>query len=913
MPFPRPGSHRDEQKARLGLGAAFVHFGLAVLAAQNSTTALQCGTGLVNDLLRMKTVEASARRLAAATAALGAGGGEAAGVAPAVSTRSREQASIILCNTFGLLTSIARITERQHSRAACEELLRILRRCHILKHAARLILVLMPPPPADHPPGAGAAPAAPAPAHAPGLSSLQRYVKSLFMSFLDVFKRLDDIEVDGLALDEARLVEQHAAVRGPITRAAVAEAAAAARAAGCVQLQLGPIARYGLLALGLCALDAADGLGTYGLPPGRLPVVPQLEPSSGAMAGRRVLEPDIMSGFVSVIDRDVHSTDPVLSRRMTVLLLWRVGRLMLASIQARAGGPARSVTGSAAVVRLPSEGTDGAGGSMEATYHSFVFLEQAAGLLANLCFDTWRLTEMAATWRLVLALACEMGPFLDREQSQCLRVTLQGMINDLALPTSGEDEERMLLPMPAVPPPCVAAALAGGLVPGLERLLRRTGSDSEAPTYRLACGVLFGNALAWAMRFGNRRQLLCLFATLAKRLRRMDPQLMLRTGELYNNNHNAVQAALSLLPTALRQFGGPALPARESTATAAAAASQAAEQAGPSGSAPPLPTRVPPPLLAAFTVLRLLPPLSRLVREAALRRWLRVLASASLGHTAREPGSSGSAAAAAAAASASPDATASPSANSAAAAVETGVASPPSSAAAAAASGEEWRAFLLEEVRVVPLLGAVLALIERRGRRALDMPQSLTELAEACCAVAAAFPAEVALAARRAGSGDGNGNGSGGGSSSGDGSGSGSAPAAAFPWRPEALRLLAWQLVVCGADDAAAARVTALAAALERGAGGGAELSGIDSWYLWDPEVGPQVRALCAVRPSEARALLPPCANPNCFNIAGDSEAELKLQRCGKCKSVSYCCRECQMAHWRAGHKEACGAAVTTG
>jgi hypothetical protein len=31
-----------------------------------------------------------------------------------------------------------------------------------------------------------------------------------------------------------------------------------------------------------------------------------------------------------------------------------------------------------------------------------------------------------------------------------------------------------------------------------------------------------------------------------------------------------------------------------------------------------------------------------------------------------------------------------------------------------------------------------------------------------------------------------------------------------------------------------------------------------------------------------------------------------KLQQCSRCKAVAYCSRDCQVAHWRAGHKEAC-------
>ncbi len=68
-----------------------------------------------------------------------------------------------------------------------------------------------------------------------------------------------------------------------------------------------------------------------------------------------------------------------------------------------------------------------------------------------------------------------------------------------------------------------------------------------------------------------------------------------------------------------------------------------------------------------------------------------------------------------------------------------------------------------------------------------------------------------------------------------------------------------------------------------------------------------------------AAALLPPpceavegeelslCANPQCDRLEGDSEAGRSLLRCGGCRAVSYCCRECQAADWKeGGHKEEC-------
>ncbi|KXZ47676.1 hypothetical protein GPECTOR_33g558 [Gonium pectorale] len=57
-------------------------------------------------------------------------------------------------------------------------------------------------------------------------------------------------------------------------------------------------------------------------------------------------------------------------------------------------------------------------------------------------------------------------------------------------------------------------------------------------------------------------------------------------------------------------------------------------------------------------------------------------------------------------------------------------------------------------------------------------------------------------------------------------------------------------------------------------------------------------------------ALLRTCANPECVNLEGDSEADLKLLACGRCGAVGYCCRGCQTAHWKSGHKEACRSGV---
>ncbi|EFJ41429.1 hypothetical protein VOLCADRAFT_98593 [Volvox carteri f. nagariensis] len=63
----------------------------------------------------------------------------------------------------------------------------------------------------------------------------------------------------------------------------------------------------------------------------------------------------------------------------------------------------------------------------------------------------------------------------------------------------------------------------------------------------------------------------------------------------------------------------------------------------------------------------------------------------------------------------------------------------------------------------------------------------------------------------------------------------------------------------------------------------------------------------CMVTPGEARAALPVCSNPECVRLVGDSEAGQRLLGCGRCGGlVRYCCKECQTAHWKAGHGKDC-------
>ncbi|KAK4116597.1 hypothetical protein N656DRAFT_701743 [Canariomyces notabilis] len=46
------------------------------------------------------------------------------------------------------------------------------------------------------------------------------------------------------------------------------------------------------------------------------------------------------------------------------------------------------------------------------------------------------------------------------------------------------------------------------------------------------------------------------------------------------------------------------------------------------------------------------------------------------------------------------------------------------------------------------------------------------------------------------------------------------------------------------------------------------------------------------------------CSNPECPTPVSESESP-SLQRCSRCRTISYCSRDCQVAHWSV-HKPAC-------
>ncbi|PNH08883.1 hypothetical protein TSOC_004546 [Tetrabaena socialis] len=405
--------------------------------------------------------------------------------------------------------------------------------------------------------------------------------------------------------------------------------------------------------------------------------------------------------------------------------------------------------------------------------------------------------------------------------------------------------------LPAAPPPRLAAALAGGLLPSLERLLRRAGEEPDGQESMVVRGMLDaeqpGNLWAHLLAYGEPRQAAALVATLGKLLRRA---CLVQDGteKGIRDHFFLFRVCLDILKLQLTAKTGP---------------SHAAEnQLG---------------CLLAVTTCDWLPALSRqalqlIACQAAsginsgskslaarlnpLLLWPQLLAF-------RFQGAGGAGAAAG------------PVAETAAA----------DDAGASIAGGDAGgRLLLLEDMRVVELLGALLRLSKPWLTEA-DASPFRTMLACCCFGVAAACPDAVLQAA------------------------------GSYAWHPELVRALPGG-VRERYFSVHAECADALAAMLEGGGAGGGgngseeprctreRLLAAVARRQQQSEVGTLAAAL--VPPAETCSLLRTCSYRGCTRLAGDSEAEAQLHACGRCGAAWYCCRECQLAHWRDGHREVC-------
>ncbi|KXZ45945.1 hypothetical protein GPECTOR_49g529 [Gonium pectorale] len=532
-----------------------------------------------------------------------------------------------------------------------------------------------------------------------------------------------------------------------------------------------------------------------------------------------------------------------------------------------------------------------------------------------------------------------------------------------AVPAAAEEEEEEKeeeahrlrgegLP-PDAPPPLLAAALCGGVVPCLERLLRRAGrapDGLEAAIVRSWCGKRADGLLAALLAYGEPRQAAALVATLGKLVRALeDPRVVTAAWDPELDTQQCLLAAAS---------GTTACSVQHIVAAQRAAGpGPAAAAGGPAG-----PAAAQLPRVLSLALCACLPPLASLLRRVAkqLRLQQRSKPQAPAGAADMAPFSECRQfeALLAELLPALPLLARQCVASCGGAEVgSTAAVGKDAEAAAEPAAAAAWRSLLLDEAGAVQLLGAVLELAAARAgvpetpplppsaeqqQQQQEPPQAapqgerstaLASLVTSCCAVvdvlateqqqkqqqrhggaksgAAEAAAEAAAAAAVAVTvvgGDGA-----------QGSGpDGNEPPQLVAWRPEHLRAVAGLLRSSGQVQEAA-DAEELAAQLQAGCGrrraGDARPrvgSGAPSRHAGGEAVaadggGERAPGGLLLPLATARSLLPGCANPACVNLEGDSEAELLGQRelhggeggCGGegvAAAVLYCSAECRVA-----------------
>ncbi|PNH02472.1 hypothetical protein TSOC_011549 [Tetrabaena socialis] len=589
----------------------------------------------------------------------------------------------------------------------------------------------------------------------------------------------------------------------------------------------GRCVRHVVLAHGVAALCTADGGLSYGMLENVLQAISghSTEVVSAGCFGVLQLRPLFPTALIAALTFD--GASPPVGTRAAVLVLLRIARLAVSSgdlwaahaQHQQAALPGVPVQAYAGAVRVVLAQGQVAAAPFLALRYAWRLLQERLGADP----PAWAVEAGVECWRLVAATLgrnalCWANPDLLQSWGD----TLLGMV---PLLPAGE-------PLPPAPPPDVAAVLAGGLLPCLERLLRRAGEEPEGPESAVVEKLLRQEHTLqlWAhlLEYGEPRQAAALVATLGK--------LLQRGGRL-------------VIHLCLNMLMGPLL---DTYGLVQAQGRQLAR-------------------LLVYALCEWLPALSGLALQAMAGRaafrneflgallyqllhWLPLLAC--------RCGLAGGAPASAA---------------------------PPAAAAAdvagssAANDAVSWRLLLLEEVRVVPLLAAALRLAQP-PYPGFDGGLS-SALAQACCAVAGAFPDEVLQAV------------------------------SSSAWPHEGLRALGSELRAHGhgaVADGTEALAMFLAGGVSIGGGSGGDSSGVEARERLlavgaKAQGGCFVLAAALVPLAEARALLRTCSYRGCTSLAGDSEADARMRWCRFCNSSCYCCGECQLSHWReGGHKEAC-------
>ncbi|PNH05227.1 hypothetical protein TSOC_008524 [Tetrabaena socialis] len=643
------------------------------------------------------------------------------------------------------------------------------------------------------------------------------------------------------------------------------------------QVLSGRCVRHAVLVHGVTALCTADGGPTYGLPDAVRAVIGgcMVEAGQAQREHPRQLRPTLVHALQAVLYTDVPLT-PV-GTRVAVSVLLRFGRLVVAS----AGDEWASQQAELRSVPLPAQpaGPRIVVPPAGLAQCAMSVLTPTLNLLYSLLVvgaPEWVVEAGADCWRLVVAV---MSRSFLRLASPNQRAWLGTHVLLDAVPPFLPGE-----PLPSAAPPLVTAFLAGGALPCVERLLRRAGEEPLGPESDVVKGMLrCGHSWKlWCLllAYGEPRQAAALVATVGKLLRRVG------AGAMAEWASPVTDCAGNML---LRALATPAAPEQEQA----------------------LPEQLARQLMRA--ACEWLPELSRI----ALQLMAAPVALGSAGEPARAcnvlaplltwlpplllrcgVGGGGETAG-------------------------TATASAANAAGPASCAADDLRLLLLEEVRAVPLLGGALRLAQHSTvSSALRL-----SLAESCCLVAAMWPEEVlrATCANAAGADDG-----GGAATASKGVAAVAPPRMRPPpppcssaWPPELLRALVLHRRKKGGKQQVADGVLALAELLEAGDVGGGSSSSGGCGIQQAPQVRGRLLAAVAwmhgtdavrerlvaslVAPVEARALLHTCSYRGCTRLAGDSEAEARLQACGRCGGAWYCCRACQLSHWReGGHKETC-------
>ncbi|PNH08888.1 hypothetical protein TSOC_004543 [Tetrabaena socialis] len=793
----RARSTRGVSQAHAGVAQAacdFLSSVLDVLVRQPNVSS--AAAHVIKKLLSMQTLHCLARQSAAAAAS--------------AQPLSAAQIDCIHCftcllhNITFLLARGSRTDAAQHA-SMCRALAEALRDSSVLEHAARLVMRLLLRQVLAN--SSASVPDAAAASMPPLLLSIYRHVSGISII----------MQLQG---------------RDPACCEALGE------------VLLGPCSRYLVLSHGLTALCTADGGPAYGMPNAvRQAVEGSWDLVANNVGGWLQLKPNLPHALISACCA-VPLTAP-LGPRAAVSLLLRLARLAVASgnvwdaATQLLGQPLLPPHEHEMSVLLGSEDVHTvAHGSLEYAWHL---------LCGRLAADppAWAAEAGAECWRLVAAaLGRNVLQWASPEQ---LHVVGEWLRCAPRLEMLQPDER-----LPPAPPPGLAAALAGGLLPSLERLLRRAGEEPDGQESMVVRGMLGaaqpGNLWAHLLAYGEPRQAAALVATLGKLLRRA---CLVQDGteEAIRDHYFLFRVCLDVLNLQLAAAIGPTHAAGNQLGCLLAYATC---DWLPALSRQALQFIAYQPALSDYSNSRYLA-----AQLSPMLLWPQLLAF-------RFQGAGGAGAAAG------------PVAETAAA----------DDAGASIAGGDAGgRLLLLEDMRVVELLGGLLRLSKPWLTEA-DASPFRTMLAGCCYGVAATCPDAVLRAA------------------------------GSYAWPPELVPALLggarWRYLSLSAECA-----WALAAMLKGGGAGGGgngseeqrcareRLLAAVARQQQQSEVGTLAAVL--VPPAEARSLLRTCAYRGCTRLAGDSEAEAQLQACGRCGAAWYCCRECQLAHWRdGGHREVC-------